>query len=80
MSARSGRRRAGPHTLPPAPLPIEAAWAEGPRTEAWNELWRRLLAVAFAECGCDEGEVSADSIEGNAHDHDEAAATAGEVQ
>ncbi len=80
MSAGAGARRSGPHASPPVPLPIEATWAGGPRTEAWNELWRRLLAVAYAECGCDDREVPADSIEGNAHDHDETAATAGEVQ
>jgi hypothetical protein len=30
-------------------MPIDATWEEGPRTEAWNELWRRLLAAVFEE-------------------------------
>lgn len=30
-------------------MPIDTTWEEGPRTEAWNELWRRLLAAVFED-------------------------------
>ncbi len=29
------------------PLLIRAVWVEGPRNEAWNELWRRLLTAGI---------------------------------
>lgn len=37
----------GPRT--PRSMPIDATWEEGPRTEAWDELWRRLLAAVFED-------------------------------
>src|SRR5690606_19456465 len=40
----------------PRTMPIDAAWEEGPRTEAWNELWRRLLASVFEEDEPKDGE------------------------
>lgn len=26
------------------PLPVEAVWHEGPRNDAWEELWRRIFS------------------------------------
>ncbi len=55
MSAPNGGRR--PRSREPratAPLPVNAVWVAGPRTEAWDELWRRLLAVALDDGGCEE--------------------------
>jgi hypothetical protein len=36
-------------------MPIDASWETGPRNEAWDELWRRLLASVFKDDG-PEGE------------------------
>lgn len=41
--ARHGPR--GPRTA--RTLRVEAIWEDGPRNEAWDELWRRLLEAVF---------------------------------
>jgi hypothetical protein len=38
---RSQRRRDRPNS----PLPVHTVWVEGARNDAWDELWRRLLAA-----------------------------------
>ncbi len=45
-------------------MPIDAVWEEGPRTEAWNELWRRLLA-AVVEDGEKEETCESDAADGD---------------
>lgn len=35
-------------------MPIDVVWEEGPRTDAWNELWRRLLAAVVEDGGKEE--------------------------
>jgi len=56
-------------------------WDEGPRTEAWNELWRRLLEVVLADRVCEDGDAPADSPSSDADDDCLAADQAsGEVQ
>ncbi|MEZ4503579.1 MAG: hypothetical protein R3C39_13210 [Dehalococcoidia bacterium] len=80
MSASDTRRRHGPRgPCPLPPLPVDAFWDEGPRTEAWNELWRRLLEVVLADGG--DGDAPADSPGSDADDECLAADQwSGEVQ
>ena len=52
MSAPNGERR--PRSREPratAPLQLNAVWIAGPRTEVWDELWRRLLAAVIKRLG-----------------------------
>lgn len=56
MSERNGGQR--PRSREPratAPLQVNAVWVAGPRTEAWDQLWRRLLAIAVEKCECADG-------------------------
>ena len=32
-----------------APVPLTVHWESGPRTAAWNELWRRIFADIFEQ-------------------------------
>lgn len=63
--ASRARRRYRRQPQPVAPLPITVEWVEGPRTEAWNELWRRLLAAVIADIPPNErgGRVSDEKSE-----------------
>lgn len=37
-------RRARGHRRRPVPFTAEATWLDGTRNDAWDELWRRILA------------------------------------
>jgi hypothetical protein len=42
-------------------MPIDAVWEEGPRTEAWNRLWRRLIAAVLEDYHRERGDTAHDS-------------------
>lgn len=46
---RGDPRQAGDDAERASSLPTEFDWREGSRTDAWRELWRRLLADVLAE-------------------------------
>ena len=58
--ARHGPR--GPRRS--SPMPIDAVWEEGPRTEAWNKLWRRLIAAVLEDYHRERGDTEHDSDSG----------------
>lgn len=45
-------------------MPIDAVWEEGPRTEAWKRLWRRLIAAVLEDYHRERGDTEHDSDSG----------------
>lgn len=51
MRRRDEEKQLGPDAPDDAPVQLRMVWRRGPRTRAWDELWRWLLSDVTEEEG-----------------------------